>query len=107
MGLGLVAAWAGSVVANSVLPYPSRELIRISWAKARVTLFLKWRELREAGFTEQRVLPALVSGRITGQCHSDPLVVYAHRVTRTIIFSIYLDEKWGLCAIILRIWSIK
>ncbi|KAL2945500.1 hypothetical protein RDABS01_006258 [Bienertia sinuspersici] len=30
--------------------------------------------MREAGFTEQRKPPALVSGRITGQCLSGPLV---------------------------------
>ncbi|KAL6276959.1 hypothetical protein ACE6H2_020560 [Prunus campanulata] len=35
--------------------------------------FLEWRALRKAGFTEQRLLPALGSGRITGQCHPDPL----------------------------------
>jgi hypothetical protein len=28
--------------------------------------------MREAGFTEQRVLPAPGSGRIPGQCHLDP-----------------------------------
>ncbi|GMY19083.1 putative inactive purple acid phosphatase 16 isoform X2 [Fagus crenata] len=34
--------------------------------------FLKWRELREAGFTEQRRPPTLDSGRITGRCTADP-----------------------------------
>ncbi|KAL2924610.1 Protein piccolo, partial [Bienertia sinuspersici] len=34
---------------------------------------LKRRVLREAGFTEQRQPPALVSGRITGQRPSGPL----------------------------------
>ncbi|KMT05694.1 hypothetical protein BVRB_7g167020 [Beta vulgaris subsp. vulgaris] len=34
---------------------------------------LKVRELREAGFTEQRKLPALVSGRITGLRLPGPL----------------------------------
>ncbi|MBA0869663.1 hypothetical protein Goshw_001179, partial [Gossypium schwendimanii] len=40
--------------------------------KARVSLFLEWKAKREAGFTEQRKLPALCSGRITGRCHLDP-----------------------------------
>jgi hypothetical protein len=34
--------------------------------------FLEWRVLREAGFTEQRLPPALGSGRITGQWRPDP-----------------------------------
>ncbi|CAN7018718.1 unnamed protein product, partial [Brassica oleracea var. botrytis] len=29
--------------------------------------------MRQAGFTEQRLLPALCSGRITARRHSDPL----------------------------------
>ena len=33
-----------------------------------VSWFLEWRELREAGFTEQRLPPAPGSGRITGWC---------------------------------------
>jgi hypothetical protein len=37
-----------------------------------VTWFLEWRVLREAGFTEQRLPPALGSGRITGQWQLDP-----------------------------------
>ncbi|KAJ4843484.1 hypothetical protein Tsubulata_043685, partial [Turnera subulata] len=39
------------------------------FAKAWVTWFLKWRAPRQAGFTEQRQLPAPGSGRITGRCH--------------------------------------
>ncbi|CAO2842000.1 unnamed protein product [Amaranthus hypochondriacus] len=35
---------------------------------------LEWRELREAGFTEQRQPPALVSGRMTSQCHHGPSI---------------------------------
>lgn len=36
--------------------------------EAWATWFLKWWAQREAGFTEQRKLPALRSGRITGRC---------------------------------------
>ena len=35
---------------------------------------LKWRALREAGLTEQRKPPALVSGRITDRCHLGSLI---------------------------------
>ncbi|KAL2945509.1 1-aminocyclopropane-1-carboxylate deaminase [Bienertia sinuspersici] len=38
----------------------------VGWAKACSSWALKWRATREAGFTEQRKPPALVSGRITG-----------------------------------------
>ncbi|KAL2924429.1 Glypican-2 [Bienertia sinuspersici] len=55
------------------LPYPSWELAHVEWAKACSSLALKRRVLREAGFTEQRQPPSLVSGRITGQCPSGPL----------------------------------
>nr|AWA45014.1 hypothetical protein SO116P10_000008 [Saccharum officinarum] len=34
---------------------------------------LKWQEWREAGFTEQRSLPASNSGRITGCCTMSPI----------------------------------
>ncbi|KAL2945508.1 RNA1 polyprotein [Bienertia sinuspersici] len=50
----------------SGLPYPSWELAHVGWAKACSSWALKWRVKREAGFTEQRKPPALVSGRITG-----------------------------------------
>ncbi|MBA0731959.1 hypothetical protein Gogos_016077 [Gossypium gossypioides] len=48
-----------------------------SWAegierKLWFSRFLKWRVLREAGFTEQRSSPALGSGRITSRFHMDP-----------------------------------
>ncbi|KAF8088353.1 hypothetical protein N665_0544s0003 [Sinapis alba] len=33
----------------------------------------EWGRLREAGFTEQRSLPALDGGRITGHCLPSPL----------------------------------
>ncbi|GER50606.1 hypothetical protein STAS_27922 [Striga asiatica] len=45
---------------------PSGELDRVAQAKARASWFLEWWVLRQAGFTEQRELPALCSGRITG-----------------------------------------
>ncbi|KAH1079994.1 hypothetical protein J1N35_019755 [Gossypium stocksii] len=54
------------------LPVPSQELSHVSCAKARVLWLLVWKTLREAGFTEQRKLPPLGSGRITGRCHLDP-----------------------------------
>ncbi|XVF85702.1 hypothetical protein PTKIN_Ptkin17bG0137600 [Pterospermum kingtungense] len=37
-----------------------------------VSWFLKCWAQREAGFTEQRIPPALCSGRITSRCHLDP-----------------------------------
>ncbi|KAG8477081.1 hypothetical protein CXB51_031126 [Gossypium anomalum] len=58
---------------SSGLPVPSQELSHVSCAKARVLWFLEWKALREAGFTEQRKLPPLGSGRITGCCHLDPI----------------------------------
>ncbi|CAL9022924.1 unnamed protein product [Prunus brigantina] len=44
------------------------------WLERRlwVSWFLERREPRKAGFTEQRLPPALGSGRITGRCHTDP-----------------------------------
>ncbi|KAF8045913.1 hypothetical protein N665_4215s0004 [Sinapis alba] len=51
----------------------SWELRHVVWAKARVTCFLEWGRLREAGFTEQRSPPALDGGRITGHCLPSPL----------------------------------
>ncbi|KAB2055713.1 hypothetical protein ES319_A11G055500v1 [Gossypium barbadense] len=45
----------------------------MSCAKARVLWLLEWKALREAGFTEQRKLPPLGSGRITGCCLVDPI----------------------------------
>jgi hypothetical protein len=41
----------------------------VTWAKAWVTWFLKWRVLREAGFTEQRRPPALNSGKDNKPVH--------------------------------------
>ncbi|KAJ8421298.1 hypothetical protein Cgig2_009116 [Carnegiea gigantea] len=52
---------------NGYSPAKRVRVEAIRWA-------LKWRELREAGLTEQRSLPALVSGRTTSQCHLDPMV---------------------------------
>ncbi|KAF4369966.1 hypothetical protein G4B88_016127 [Cannabis sativa] len=48
-----------------------------SWAlwfgrKSGSTGLLEWRVMREAGFTEQRIPPALGSGRITGRCYLGP-----------------------------------
>ncbi|KAL2925088.1 Kinesin-like protein cut7 [Bienertia sinuspersici] len=57
----------------SGLPYPSWELAHVEWAKACSAWALKRSVLREAGFTEQRKAPVLVSGRITGQRPSGPL----------------------------------
>ncbi|KAK8664084.1 hypothetical protein V6N13_083887 [Hibiscus sabdariffa] len=53
---------------QSVLPIPILELGYGVLAKALVTWLLEWKAQREAsGFTEQRRLPALGSGRITGR----------------------------------------
>ncbi|KAK8556929.1 hypothetical protein V6N12_003332 [Hibiscus sabdariffa] len=53
---------------ESVLPVSSLELVHGTLAKALFTWLLEWKAQREAGFTEQRRLPALGSGRITGRC---------------------------------------
>ena len=42
-------------------------------AKAMASPGLEWQERREAGFTEQRSLPASNGGRITGRCTMGPL----------------------------------
>jgi len=57
--VGLVRQFSGQ-------PCPSTELGLVAQAKAWVAGPLKWGGLREAGFTEQRIAPALCSGRITG-----------------------------------------
>ncbi|KAF1897262.1 hypothetical protein Lal_00034965 [Lupinus albus] len=48
-----------------------------AYSKFRVELWVlglssDWRAMREAGFTEQRIPPALNSGGITGHCFSSP-----------------------------------
>ncbi|KAK8556927.1 hypothetical protein V6N12_003316 [Hibiscus sabdariffa] len=53
---------------ESALPIPSLELGHGILAKAFISWLLEWKAQREAGFTEQRQLPALGSGRITGRC---------------------------------------
>ncbi|KAL2927289.1 Cyclin-dependent kinase 12 [Bienertia sinuspersici] len=70
-GFGLLGAALTGLYSG--LPYPSWELAHEEWAKACSSWALKRRVLREAGFTEQRQPPSLVSGRITGQCPSGPL----------------------------------
>ncbi|EEF34898.1 conserved hypothetical protein [Ricinus communis] len=40
-------------------PVPSWELNRVARAKAWASLFLEWREPREAGFTEEQKPPSL------------------------------------------------
>ncbi|CAI8618865.1 unnamed protein product [Vicia faba] len=54
------------------LPAPSCELTHGTCAKALVLCLLDRRVLREAGFTEQRTLPTLDSGGITGCCTYKP-----------------------------------
>ncbi|TYI54161.1 hypothetical protein E1A91_D11G056100v1 [Gossypium mustelinum] len=61
---------------SSGLSVPSQELSQASCAKARVLWLLEWKAPREAGFTEQRKLPPLGSGRITGCCHLDPMWIH-------------------------------
>ncbi|KAL4379260.1 hypothetical protein GQ457_02G034200 [Hibiscus cannabinus] len=58
----------GSLRQESVLHIPSSELVHDISAKAMISWLLEWKAQREAGFTEQRQLPALGSGRITGWC---------------------------------------
>ncbi|KAK8541810.1 hypothetical protein V6N12_014433 [Hibiscus sabdariffa] len=52
---------------ESGLSVPSQELGFVARAKARVSWLLEREALREAGFTEQRILSSLGSGRITGR----------------------------------------
>nr|KJB40315.1 hypothetical protein B456_007G057200 [Gossypium raimondii] len=61
---------------SSGLSVPSQELSQVSCAKAWVLWLLEWKAPREAGFTEQRKLPPLGSGRITGCCHLDPYWIH-------------------------------
>ncbi|KAH0755171.1 hypothetical protein KY290_025441 [Solanum tuberosum] len=57
----------------SGLPYPSTELSHVFQMKAWVAWLLEWGAMREAGFTEQRIVSALCSGRIMGQCFSSSI----------------------------------
>ncbi|GFP81566.1 hypothetical protein PHJA_000299900, partial [Phtheirospermum japonicum] len=50
-------------------PVPSGELGCVFQAKAWNSWSLERRAPRQAGFTEQRLPPALCSGRITGRCN--------------------------------------
>ncbi|KAJ4829935.1 hypothetical protein Tsubulata_021499 [Turnera subulata] len=78
-GIGVLEHWVSTVdrvlVGYLLACWPARSKPRVghvSRAKAWVTWSLKWRAPRDAGFTEQRKLPALGSGRITGRCQLDP-----------------------------------
>ena len=64
------------------------------WLERRlwVSWFLEWRELREAGFTEQRLPPAPGSGRITGRCLPVP------NKTR------WVHPKWTITFFVLGFW---
>ncbi|KAK8637498.1 hypothetical protein V6N13_064929 [Hibiscus sabdariffa] len=55
-------------VSSSTVCRACLELVHGTLAKALFTWLLEWKAQREAGFTEQRRLPALGSGRITGRC---------------------------------------
>ncbi|KAF4388676.1 hypothetical protein G4B88_018953 [Cannabis sativa] len=68
---GLVA-WAcnpsgGIVSCLLACPFQAESLGLMVWTKVWPTRLLEWRVMREAGFTEQRIPPALGSGRITGR----------------------------------------
>ncbi|KAK8541813.1 hypothetical protein V6N12_014436 [Hibiscus sabdariffa] len=68
-GIRVIGLWfdgSGSLCLESGLSVPSQELGYVTPAKARVSWLLEREALREAGFTEQRLLPFLGSGRITG-----------------------------------------
>ncbi|PQP97093.1 hypothetical protein Pyn_26765 [Prunus yedoensis var. nudiflora] len=67
---------AGRVRCGLILacPFQARSWAMSLGRRLWASWFLEWRALRKAGFTEQRLLPALGSGRITGQCHPDPTV---------------------------------
>ncbi|CAN6179447.1 unnamed protein product [Urochloa humidicola] len=53
--------------------HPKFVVARAALAKAWASLDLKWQERREAGFTEQRSLPATNGGRITGRYTVSPI----------------------------------
>ncbi|MBA0652331.1 hypothetical protein Goklo_019598, partial [Gossypium klotzschianum] len=78
------------------LSVPSQELSQASCAKARVLWLLEWKAPREAGFTEQRKLPPLGSGRITGCCHLDPYPWADSTWTITfLIFATMIKSEFG------------
>ena len=76
----------GSGLLYSGLPVPSWVVILVGWAEAWLTGLLKWREPREAGFTEQRKPPALDGGRTTGRCSLWPAMGPAAVFQRTTTF---------------------
>ncbi|TYG43931.1 hypothetical protein ES288_D11G057900v1 [Gossypium darwinii] len=82
---------------SSGLSVSSQELSQASCAKARVLWLLGWKAPREAGFTEQRKLPPLGSGRITGCCHldpwADPIWTITFLIFVSILFCRYKLEK--------------
>ncbi|GAB4848330.1 hypothetical protein Ancab_002997 [Ancistrocladus abbreviatus] len=55
-------------------PVPSMELGRVGHAKVCAKRSLERRAPHQAGFTEQRIPPALGSGRITGHGSVDPIL---------------------------------
>ncbi|KAF4379696.1 hypothetical protein F8388_023713 [Cannabis sativa] len=60
--------WTGfSVSCLLACPFQAESLGLMVWTKVWPTRLLEWRVMREAGFTEQRIPPALGSGRITGR----------------------------------------
>ena len=71
--------------------------------KGRVTWFLEWRAPREAGFTEQRSLPAPFGWRITSRYSTDPTMPPQPLSTRQPLFpsfvflhsSQWIMGKWG------------
>ncbi|MCD7469619.1 hypothetical protein HAX54_008761 [Datura stramonium] len=74
-GIKMVECWAvsdGWAWWANFLACPVQAQSWITWpiSKEWAAGFLKWGGPREAGFTEQRIAPALCSGRITGRCLS-------------------------------------
>lgn len=68
----------------------------MGWAKAWLTRLLKWRAQREAGFTEQRQPPALVSGWIAGRFSFGPLISGWVPLNRTNTFYILHNLDFSL-----------
>jgi len=81
-------AWSGCAIAGP--PVPSCVVDRLGpMRKLGLTVNIMWQAQREAGFTEQRQLPACNGGRITGRCTPRPLGPRS-LLQRTIIFLLLL-----------------
>lgn len=85
-GITLWFNWAGLWLQNVRLPAPSGELAHEIGAKAWISWALKWRALRQAGFTEQREPSSLDSGGTT-------------------TYFYFWSMKYGFCLIFIQFWN--